>query len=212
LQEIHHPLADIPIVGKLYESQLQAAIAPVKAFTTAVEGFTARAHELAGFSPSIAVAEQMGDIRGFFDDLKEAQRLGPDLARMLKAETGMQHDLREIFLPIKAVIVEGIADMLEVLRGLTELVRALIQSIAEYVKENKGKADFAVGFLQGLYLGPIPSALGYLREIAAKNGKPDEDVEIWLRSLYETRAEADNNAPAPNDARPNIPIVAPGIL
>lgn len=177
----------------------------------AMESFVNRAHELSAFSPAIAGAEARADVRSLLDDMREAQDLGPDMARLLDSESDLRHEIREMLLPIKRVAVSTIADGLLVVESMAQGLNALLADVKRWMEENRAATTAIGGFLEGA-LGPagaIASGLGQivsqLKEEAAQ--KMRDDPEAWLRELYDAKAEEEPQQAAPVQDRPNIPLV-----
>lgn len=187
LDSIHHPLKNIPIAGKVFESQLQAAIAPVRAFTVAIEAFTSRAHELAAFNPAIALAEQRADLREMFDDFKEADTLGTDLARMVDAQSGITHELRELLLPVKKVVVEVLANVLEWLKEAIVDIKGTLAGLKELAKIQFELFNdiFGSGKIKDIpdLLKNIPDRIAKAVKEAMKEASPNLNVDPWLNNL-----------------------------
>lgn len=210
LEAIHSPLKDIPIVGQIYESELQAAIAPVKAFTAVVEAFNKRASELAGFSPDIAIAEQTNMVRDILDDIEEAQELGPEMARMVEAQGDMGHQLREFFLPVKKVIVDVLAGVLESLDDWMKDARMLFDTryweavIAILVEAVKNA--FTMG-MKGDIGTAIEKLIKTMEALKKEMDKPKGDGDQFLRDLYRQSPDGDLL-----NARPRRPLGDAGRL
>lgn len=210
LDAVHHPLADIPIVGKVFESQMQAAIAPIKAFTGVVEAFNHRASELAGFSPDIAMAQARGNIQSVMDDFQEAQSLGPALASMMDSENAIQHDLREMLLPIKQFILEHLASFLKLVAdGFGEL-----RAIGEAVKAGIAKLELAIDDFQRGNMDNMKVTLFSLLnvakgayDLAKQNSNKKVDTDFWLRELYAAEVAESPRQDRGGDSRLNIPVV-----
>lgn len=82
------------------------------------KAFLDRAKQLSKFSPSIAVAEAMSNVKLMMADMREAQALGPDMGRLITASTDVQIQIREAILPLKRALVNGLASLLEMVSKL----------------------------------------------------------------------------------------------
>lgn len=201
-----------------------AAVAAIEAFKIGMHVATdevrlfglklsSAAVDLQAFSPDLMSANIRADMRSLFDDIKEAQTIGPDLARLAEAQSEAQHQLREIWLPIKKVIVEYMADFLEKIVDWLKDARVLLskefwQELAEDLA-----AAITPNVAGGMSIADATAKLGKkFDEIKEKLDEENQplDVEMFLRSLYDAKA-FDDNFPRDfeNDPRPNIPLVQP---
>lgn len=126
-------LEEIPVYGKKWAAELGLAAAPVRAFTTAVNGFVARARELEGLSGPIARAGAVADIRSLRADLKEADQLGPALARLTDVQSRVDTELRDMLLPIKEFVVRGLATGLEQGLAAWEFVKPILARMGQNI-------------------------------------------------------------------------------
>lgn len=111
-------IGKIPYVGGVLEGALEIATVGVKSFTATVQAFIDRGAELAKFSPEISAARAGSEVRQMQGDLREAQALGPGIARLTEIQSEMSDELREILLPIKKAIIEDIGPLLQKLSEL----------------------------------------------------------------------------------------------
>lgn len=169
--------------------------------------------QLAAFSGPLAQAQVMKDVRSLMDDIREANQVGPDLARLVDAQSQAQSELREIWLPIKKAITEVMASVLEHLIPYLQATRVVLSP------------EFWQGMLeQGVYLvsqaiagqldqSKISQSLQIIRaevqHILHQMEKEKPTLDEFLKQFYHQQTEAIDNAPRPRgDFRPNIPVVA----
>lgn len=157
----------IPIVGQVWASQLRAASAVVTAFKDTVQSFVERGRELSGYNQQLATSTARADVTSLMADIKEANELGPDLARLTDAQTSFYNDFREIMLPIKKVIVGVLADIMEALGAFLNAARPFIDDMRE-------RFNYVVQFLQGL-AETIPGVAAAIKEIRDRIRKAIED-------------------------------------
>ena len=148
----------IPVAGGLVASGFRALVAPIGLFQTAMEAFTGRAKELSQYNGEIAVAKAIADMNQTFADMKEANQQGNRYAQLLLREQEMNQRFQEAFAPIKAVLVETLADVAELIAmfveglgigknvesGVTSLVAAIPvvgESLAQMLKLNRQMRD-----------------------------------------------------------------------
>lgn len=132
---------------------LMAGTAAVGAFNQVVNAFIQRGQELSKYSGDLSVAFARSEVRQTRSDIREAQELGPDIARMVEAQSQMSEGFQELLLPIKKFLVEYLAATMEV--------------IVEFLRDAKSAAkalpDF-VAFIQG-----ATAAMGWLERLNAAN-------------------------------------------
>ena len=165
-------LGKIPIVGQALESAVDLSLAPLKAFREEINAFVRRGHELAQFSGPLSAAEARAEVMSLRADIREAQTLGPEIARMVEAQARLDNELRSIFLPWKAELAAQLATMLEQMTVIVEELKPLIQIGMGFAS---GTANS--GLMQGL-LGVLTQALGpfeLLGKEINKNTKKEKD-------------------------------------
>lgn len=106
-------LGHIPVVGGALETGLKGLLGPVTAFAGVVQAFVDQARNLSGYSPELAQSTARADITSLLSDIREAQELGPDLARLQDAQTELISTVRELLLPVKKFVVEQLAEAME---------------------------------------------------------------------------------------------------
>jgi hypothetical protein len=111
----------VPILGDLVGAEIKAANAIGGLPERLTAAFIARAHELAPVSGAITGAEARSEVRGTLADVREAQELGPAMARMIDAEMDLKLEFRQLILPIKKFVVEVLADRLELIVRLVKI-------------------------------------------------------------------------------------------
>lgn len=106
-------LESVPVVGKMFAEGLRAAIAPIGLFKSAMEAFSGRAKELAQYDGRIALADANAEMKTMFADMKEANKMGASYANLLEREQEMNQAFQEALAPIKAVLINTLADVAE---------------------------------------------------------------------------------------------------
>lgn len=114
---------NIPLVGHQLELIGGTSLKVVRAFTDVTDAFVQRGEQLEKWSATVAVARGQADIRGLLGEFREADELGPGIARMTDAQSRLSDDLREMLLPIKKFVVEKLANLLERLVDWAEKVK-----------------------------------------------------------------------------------------
>lgn len=101
--------------GKAAGAALQSVIGVVESFASVVTSFIERGKQLAQYSPELAMSGARAEITSMYADMREAQELGPGIARMQDAQTELVTMLRDALLPLKKWVVENLAALLETL-------------------------------------------------------------------------------------------------
>jgi hypothetical protein len=127
-------LGKIPLVGEFLETGLKSAVQVVRAFTSVVDAFVERGKFLAQYSPELQAANVGADIRSMLGDIREAQELGPGLARLTDAQSQLGDDLREMLLPIKQWIIEKLSGIMESLHESWPEIQATLAGSWEALK------------------------------------------------------------------------------
>jgi hypothetical protein len=111
-----------------------------------VDMFVDLGHKLAPFSGPLTEAEIKAEQRSLMGDVREANTLGPDLARLMDAQSRASDELRQLLLPIKQALAEKIADIMEGIADWMQENRGMLAGILEAVKELI-KASVEIGTL-----------------------------------------------------------------
>lgn len=128
-------LSLIPVVGPPLAAGLEIATASVKGFAAVVGAFNERAEQLAAFSPELAVAKAQADVRTLMADIREAQTLGPDYARMVEVESQVMIEIRELLMPIKKALLESVVILMESLRDWAPILAEVLKEIASILNQ-----------------------------------------------------------------------------
>lgn len=124
----------IPILGDVAAAQVRLQGAIIEMPEKLTNAFIQRAGQIGQYSPQISMAQAQAQARNTMADLREAQVLGPSMARMIDAQNRQEQAFRELVLPIKKVVVELLADRLELLAKVAE--KAL-----KWFGQEEGKRD-----------------------------------------------------------------------
>jgi hypothetical protein len=117
-------LKKVPIVGDALASGLGALVQPIRSFADVAEAFVTRGRELAQYSGPLSQAGAMADVRSIMADIREANELGPDIARLTDEQSKLWTDLRADFEPVKKIIIEYlVAGAPRSLQGLVRHLR-----------------------------------------------------------------------------------------
>jgi hypothetical protein len=129
-------LAALGPVGIVAGAALGATVVGVKAFTDTVDAFVARGRELASMNGQLAFATASADVTRFRSDKREADTLGPQLAKLIENQAKANEIFQVIMLPIKDFILGKLNMSIELgLQGVLAVVEnaAAIQMILNFV-------------------------------------------------------------------------------
>jgi hypothetical protein len=205
-----------PIAGglvKMFSNLMQAS-------NTLIDSFLARSRQLAPFSPEISMAQAQTEVATVLADIREAQRLGPAMARMINAETELQLEVREMILPLKELVAEAMPALIEVMRGV---VTAMEGSRQVAVSSGNVLDQIAQAVIPG-----TPSIIGLIQQVrgrldeAARERQLDQNLapfsQRWINTLLQGVIDverAGQGAARPGqgpDGQPGPPVPLPGIF
>ncbi len=106
-----------------------AAAAGAYAFAKTAEYFVERGKQLAPYSGELSAAGARAEVAGIHADIREAQQLGPAIARLTDAQTATEMAYREAMLPLKEAVLELITPVME---GLPTMI-AGIETIVSWI-------------------------------------------------------------------------------
>lgn len=150
----------------------------VLATETLTKAFLRRADQLSGLSPDLAMAKAMNQVNNLMADIREAQALGPDMAKLSMTVNSIEIEIREILLPIKRVIVGGLADFM---KGVLDVLKATSSILP---KMEQVKSIWAEA--KDLYTDGLQKVLGFKLEGMLEMMKKAEEAN--------RKAEAANKA------------------
>lgn len=104
---------ELPLLGHQLGIAGEAAGKFGRAFGTVVESFIARSGQLAPYSPQIAIAMGRREVAGILGDVREANRLGIHLERLIDSKTNLDRALRDAFLPLKELLAKNLPPIID---------------------------------------------------------------------------------------------------
>jgi hypothetical protein len=127
-------LAMLGPVGMAAAAGLTVVTAAVGAFKAVVDAFVQRGRELSGLNAGLAASSARADVTRIRADIREADRLGPQMARLIDNQVKAETTLREMLLPIKNFLLKVLNTVIETgLKGLDGMLAAL-EGILEGVR------------------------------------------------------------------------------
>jgi hypothetical protein len=168
----------------LMAASVRSAVGVVTAFRDTVEGFVARGRQLAGLSGPLAGAGARAEVREFMADVREAEELGPGMARLTDVQSELAADLREMLLPIKKFVIEVLADFLEWLRGAVTEIRVAAEVSRFILEQLPNMILVATRGQEGMQsnLNLIRQYTEHIRRLLEKGGE-DKDAEFMDEQL-----------------------------
>lgn len=200
-------LAALGPKGFVAAAALQATVGAVTAFRETVNAFVARGRELSGLSGTLASATAQADVRKLQADLREAQQVGPAMARLIEVQSKADAAVQRLLEPIKIVITEKLTVFLETslkfMLGVLEFVDGL--------KAALGGPGLVVlsPLLGGLAaITDLKSMIRDIRDILRGTAGPSL-ITDWLNALSGFVAPA---APAAPVGAPPLGRLVPGVV
>lgn len=151
-----------------------------------IDSFVKRGEQISGYNPQLAAANAMADVRSLMADMREANELGPTMARLTTIQSQLHADFRETMLPLKKVVMEVLIDVLEVLRGLL----AAAKTAGGFLKEKA----ISINDILADGVGPVSWGAKLAKALMEYLGKQSQDDEKFVDFWDDLR----NPAVAPN--------------
>jgi hypothetical protein len=153
------------------------------------ENFIARGRQIQQFSVDLTRANLQAEVRSMMGDVKEAQTLGPSLARLTDAESELRDEFRNLMLPIREVAVNVLVVFLEWLKTALEegwgIVRGIGVTISD-VSEALGQAFQREFSKAAAILARIPADVAEEYKKARRQLKgEDMDMNTLLQRWFE---------------------------
>ncbi len=190
----------VAIAAAAIAAGLGVATVAITAFARSVESETQR---LSGFSGPLAGAQARTEIRRELDDLRRAQRLGPELAAAERLRSRFESEVTQLGTEIKLQLLR----IVDIFTPFIETTINVLDGIGEFLKEN-GSTISAV--LKGLAVANlplwIPAVLTRLGIIADNTGDREDDeddifTQQFLNLLPRALEERGPDAPIPGGIR-----------
>lgn len=131
--------------GMAAAAALQAGTSGVKAFTEVVEAFVARGRELSKYNAQLAMSSARADIRQIEANMGEANRIGPQLSKLIDAQSKAEASMQRLLEPIRGFIAEkltesidnGLKLLLGILEGINKLLPARFKALEDLIADIK---------------------------------------------------------------------------
>lgn len=88
-----------------------------------VDSFLVEAKRLANYSGEISVSQAQSEIRDIMMSFKEANALGPGLAKLIDKQSEIDDALRDAFLPLKEALLDDANFLMEVAKDFAEFLK-----------------------------------------------------------------------------------------
>lgn len=191
----------IAIAAAALAGGLGVATVAITAFARSVESETQR---LSGFSGPLAGAQARTEIRRELDDLRRAQRIGPELAAAERLRSKFESEMTQLGTEIKLQLLR----IVDIFTPFIETAIRVLDGVGTFL-ENNGDAISAI--VKGLVLTNLPlwfqlvlRALGVISdntENAAEDAETDIFTQQFLNLLPNALEARGPNAPIPGVAR-----------
>lgn len=176
----------IPIVGQVFAAEMRLATGTVKAFREVNEAFVRRALELARFSAPISFAAAEARVRGIRSDIREANAIGPDAARLVEANSQANAEVREILLPIKQFVTRELADFMQEV----VLILRVVKVATELIGNNETTIKLLTGIAKGMTgLAALEAINQFLQDRFGE--KPEDLSKSQLDQLINQRFDSE---------------------
>ncbi len=170
-------LARLGPAGAAAGAALKVLSVGIEATKATIDALVNRGRELAGFNAQLAGASATADVRKLQADMGEAQRIGPQLAKLIDTQSKTEATFQRLLEPIKGFLAEQLAGFMErslkvtvgILEGIDKLTAGVVPGLSDLVKDVKkimagDMGDFdrlADGWLRDAknMLGPPPAPL-----------------------------------------------------
>jgi hypothetical protein len=124
-QELSATVKETPIVGEMLGAAMDLNIAITELPDKLTKAFLQQAKAIAPYSGEISAAEARAEVRSIQADIREANELGEEMGRMVDAQSGFEDTFREALLPIKKFLIEVLAERLELIATVADIVLKL---------------------------------------------------------------------------------------
>lgn len=202
IEETANALGEIPIVGKLFAEQVRLAAAPIKAFAETLSVVAERGKELGGLNAKIATAAANQDVASLQADIREANRLGGNYAKVIELQSGFDNEFRNVMLPIKELISEVVIDIgkpaLSILKEIAPLLNSGTKAVGSIYEGIKGAAPYIAGIHPLLFI-----LYNVVRNISEKKDKEaekkqNEEAEGAMKMLLDLAGRKFSPGPGQN--------------
>jgi len=169
----------IPVAGKAFAAGLSASAKVVSTFSDTVQAFTDRGRQIAGLNGYLAASTAKADVTTLLADIREADRTGEKLGKLIEQQAALEAILRELIAPIKSWLIDQLS---AIMGGILKGIEGILAGLNEYV-------DVGAETLK--------EVRAILKRLERDEGSTDLVTSLWLSGLETLTAP-----PAP-------PVVAP---
>jgi len=191
----------IAIAAAAIAGGLGVATVAVKAFARSVESETQR---LSGFSGPLAGAQAQTEIRRELDDLRRAQRLGPELAAAERLRSRFESEITQLGTEIRLQLLR----LVDIFSPFIDTAINVLDRVGDFLENNGGAIS---SLIKGLVVSNLPvwlqlvlTTLGAISDNTgdtAENAETDIFTQQFLNLLPDALERRGPNAPIPGVAR-----------
>jgi hypothetical protein len=182
-------LDKIPIVGKAMAAAVQATIEPLRQLDQASRAFVARGHELAQYDERLSLATAMAEVRQVKADIREAERTGGAVARVVDAQSRLDVAFQDALVPLKTVVADRLADLTNKVTLLVEVGGRVVEVVVNRLPSIESTLAAVSSLLGGVVPGAgiaidkIKDAVKVLEEDAKR--QRDEEEEKLMNQFFD---------------------------
>lgn len=166
----------IPLVGKSLTFLPKIFMAVADAATELKNAFLERARELSKYSGPIAVEQALANVRRIQVDIKEAQTLGPKMAKLVEAQSKIDTALAEFMIPVKEALLNVVVPIIQRFANFAQSAAAVGSFVGNKIDETNA-------LVRAISSGDwflLPIIADRLRTISVNTEpKRDEPSEGW---------------------------------
>lgn len=198
-----------PIMGKLAETGTKV----VGSLLMLSEAAVKRGEYLQRFNWDLAAANARRDVAMLGADIREANTLGPSLAKLTDAQTKFDTSLREALLPIKKALIEGLVPVMQYLSSRVQLVHELMIAM----KESGSAYQEAIAQFASMGISGLPAIMASMENMPeriaqkikdSKDKDLDTNVDAWWEKMFFALPPGNQAGVVPNIAQtPEVPMV-----
>jgi hypothetical protein len=176
-EKVAESLEKTGVGGKLAAEALRTLTAGANVLNDVITAVADRGKSLQGYDARIAGAASEQQVAGILNDIREAQTLGDDYSRLIKAQTSVESDLRDLLLPIKQFVVEKLAAFMEFVSDAIRSVKEAVEDIRSVIKAIHTIVNAILEALQKFMTGDVAGAMAVMAKAAVDISSTMKDRE-----------------------------------
>lgn len=158
------------VVGEFIKTEWAA----VNALNQVTDAFVKRGKELSKYNGGLAEANAQADVRRLLADIRESEKLGPELARLTKSSSEIEALQTELMLFLKGELVSALLEIVEPIGDIAKSIKPILKEILGI----SGEVKVLAGIVK---VTPAVRVLKMINLVI-------EAIEYWLPWLQEASA------------------------